>query len=225
MTCYIKKKSTLQHLKLGILKFGKLVVPMSWTRQTCRIKHFSFTNFLAKMVFREFSFFIRIDNYCLFLKKIVWNMLCLLYQTLPKQLATKKCFQKKTKDWFEKISKTANFLSFYKRNQTTIVNSFYPKSPWNGLFADSLGKFWLISALNFPGTTGRFIEDTEDKIAKMLKHFQDQIHNKFNSYAFGFFGCELLNTCFSILSVYLTHKFLLNQYLEYGVQVYKYVGF
>jgi len=72
------------------------------------------------------------------------------------------------------------------------------------------------------GTTGRFIEDTEDKIAKMLKHFQDQIHNKFNSYAFGFFGCELLNTCFSILSVYLTHKFLLNQYLEYGVQVYEY---
>jgi len=72
------------------------------------------------------------------------------------------------------------------------------------------------------GTTGRFIEDTEDKIAKMLKHFQEQIHNKFNSYAFGFFGCELLNCCFSILSVYLTHKFLLNQYLEYGVQVYKY---
>ena len=76
--------------------------------------------------------------------------------------------------------------------------------------------FWSLS-----GTTGRFIEDTEDKIAKMLKHFQEQIHNKFNSYAFGFFGCELLNCCFSILSVYLTHKFLLNQYLEYGVQVYK----
>jgi len=72
------------------------------------------------------------------------------------------------------------------------------------------------------GTTGRFIEDTEDKIAKMLKHFQEQIHNKFNSYAFGFFGCELLNCCFSILSVYLTHKFLLNQYFDYGVEVYKY---
>lgn len=56
----------------------------------------------------------------------------------------------------------------------------------------------------------------------MLKHFEEQIHNKFNGYAFGFFSCELLNPCLSILSVYLTHKFLLNQYLTYGLDVYQY---
>lgn len=71
------------------------------------------------------------------------------------------------------------------------------------------------------GTTGRFIDDIEDKIAKMLKHFQEHVHNKFNSYAFGFFCCEVLNPCLSIFSVYLTHKFLLDQYLQYGIEVYK----
>jgi hypothetical protein len=34
------------------------------------------------------------------------------------------------------FSKTAMFLSFYERNQTTIVTSLYSKSLWNELFAD-----------------------------------------------------------------------------------------
>lgn len=72
------------------------------------------------------------------------------------------------------------------------------------------------------GTTGRFVDEPEDKIAKMLKHYQEHIHNKYNGYAFGFFACELLNPCLSILSMYLTHKFLLNQYLSYGLEVFKY---
>ena len=55
---------------------------------------------------------------------------CFVYfVTLPKQLTTIKCIQKETEEWVVIFSKTADFLSFYKRNQTTIVTSFYPKSP------------------------------------------------------------------------------------------------
>ena len=46
-----------------------------------------------------------------------------------------------SEDWFKKFSKTANFLSFYKRNQTTIVNSFYPKSPQKVRFGDRVVTF------------------------------------------------------------------------------------
>jgi len=72
------------------------------------------------------------------------------------------------------------------------------------------------------GTTGRVVDDTDEKIGKMLKHFQEHVHNKFNRYAFGFFFCELMNPILSLTSVYLTHKFLLNQYLEYGIDLYRY---
>ena len=57
----------------------------------------------------------------------------------------------------------------------------------------------------------------------MLKHFQEHVHNKFNRYALCFFFCEVANVCFSVFSVYLTHQFLLNQYLLYGVDLYRYV--
>ena len=75
------------------------------------------------------------------------------------------------------------------------------------------------------GTTGRVIEDSqkEEKIRKLLQHYQAHIHNKFNTYAFGFFLCELFNTFASVLSVYLTHKFLLDQYYTYGLDVYRYI--
>jgi hypothetical protein len=73
----------------------------------------------------------------------------------------------------------------------------------------------------FTGTTGRFVDDTEEKIRKMLKHYQEHIHNKYNGYAFGFFCCELLNPCLSLISIYMTHKFLFNQYLNYGLDVYR----
>lgn len=72
------------------------------------------------------------------------------------------------------------------------------------------------------GTTGRVVDDAEDKIGRMLKHFQEHVHNKFNRYAFGFFCCELLNPILSLFSVYLTHKFLRDQYLSYGLLVYRF---
>ena len=39
------------------------------------------------------------------------------FATLPKQLTTIKCFQRKTKDWFENLSKTANFLTFLMKKE------------------------------------------------------------------------------------------------------------
>ena len=76
---------------------------------------------------------------------------------------------------------------------------------------------------NFLGTTQRCIEDKdlEEKIPRLLKHYQEHIHNKYNNYAFGFFFCEILNVIVSCLSVYLTHKFLLEQYFTYGIEVYR----
>ena len=45
---------------------------------------------------------------------------CFVYfATLPKQLTTIKCFQKKTKDWFEIFSKTANFLTFLMKKENS----------------------------------------------------------------------------------------------------------
>ena len=73
----------------------------------------------------------------------------------------------------------------------------------------------------FPGTTGRVVDDADEKISRMLKHFQEHVHNKFNRYAFGFFFCELMNPILSLTSVFLTHKFLLNQYLEYGIDIFR----
>lgn len=72
------------------------------------------------------------------------------------------------------------------------------------------------------GTTGRVVDEPEVKISRMLKQFQEHVHNKFNKYALGFFLCEMMNPCIAIFSVYITHKFLLDQYLEYGLQLYRY---
>ena len=73
------------------------------------------------------------------------------------------------------------------------------------------------------GCTGRHMEDKEleEKIRRLLKHYQEHIHNKYNTYAFGFFLCELLNTLVALLSVFLTHKFLLDQYYTFGWEVYR----
>ena len=92
----------------------ELRVCLGW-RRTVR-----FTDFLAEMVFWELPFFIRNDNKLAFLEKNPLKMLCLLCNTTQAADNNKVL----SEDFF---SKTANFLSFYERNQTTIVTSFYPK--------------------------------------------------------------------------------------------------
>ena len=41
--------------------------------------------------------------------------------------------------------------------------------------------------------SGRVVEDHSEKLIKLLDHFIEHVHNKFNKYAIYFFFCELLN--------------------------------
>ena len=75
----------------------------------------------------------------------------------------------------------------------------------------------------YPGTTDRVVNDSDEKMSRMLKHFEEHIHNKFNRYAFGFFLCELMNLMLAFLGIYMTHKFLNEQFITYGLQVYRQV--
>ena len=43
------------------------------------------------------------------------------------------------------------------------------------------------------GTTGKIVEDSEEKLESLLRTFLQNLQNKYNRYAFAFFGCELLN--------------------------------
>ncbi|XP_059095142.1 innexin inx2-like isoform X1 [Tigriopus californicus] len=72
------------------------------------------------------------------------------------------------------------------------------------------------------GTTGRVVDDADEKMGRMLRQFQEHIHNKFNRYAFGFFACEFMNLVIAVMSIYSTHKFLNGQFLTYGLLVYRY---
>ena len=72
------------------------------------------------------------------------------------------------------------------------------------------------------GTTGKIIEDTDDKLKSLMKTFKDNLQNKYNRYAFIFFSCELLNLAIVILQFILTDFFLKHQFWMYGPQVYRY---
>ncbi|XP_040575378.1 innexin inx2 isoform X1 [Lepeophtheirus salmonis] len=72
------------------------------------------------------------------------------------------------------------------------------------------------------GTTGRVVENADEKKGNLLRNFQIHIHNKFSAYAFCFFFCELLNVILVIFAIFITHKFLNNQFLTYGLDVYLY---
>jgi len=71
------------------------------------------------------------------------------------------------------------------------------------------------------GTTGRVVDDAEEKMGRMLRNFQDHVHNKFNRYAFGFFACELMNLALAASALVATHRFLDYQYFDYGVKIYR----
>ena len=69
------------------------------------------------------------------------------------------------------------------------------------------------------GTTGRIIEDGDDKRDKMLRVFRDNLQNKYNRYAFIFFACEFLNLVVVFSQIFITNVFLKNQFLNYGPRV------
>lgn len=73
----------------------------------------------------------------------------------------------------------------------------------------------------FSGTTGRVVDDSEEKMGRMLRQFQEHIHNKFNRYAFGFFACEVMNLAIALGAIFATDKFLNYQFITYGLYVYR----
>ena len=71
------------------------------------------------------------------------------------------------------------------------------------------------------GTTGRIIEDGDDKRDKMLRVFRDNLQNKYNRYAFIFFACEVLNLIVVISQFLITNIFLEYQFTWYGPTVWR----
>ena len=69
------------------------------------------------------------------------------------------------------------------------------------------------------GTTGKIIEDSAEKMERLLSTFKANLQNKYNRYAFIFFGCELLNLFIVVSQFFITDAFLQNQFLLYGPQV------
>lgn len=72
------------------------------------------------------------------------------------------------------------------------------------------------------GRTGRIIEETDEKLDSLLATFKDNLQNKYNRYAFIFFGCEFFNLVVVLSQFFITDAFLENQFLFYGPLVYQY---
>ena len=97
------------------------------------------------------------------------------------------------------------------------------------IFATLFSSFCLYSVANqvtmvfcsLIGTTGRVVDDAEEKMGRMLRQFQEHVHNKFNMYAFVFFGCEVANLVIALTAIYATHLFFNNQFLTYGTSVWR----
>ena len=70
------------------------------------------------------------------------------------------------------------------------------------------------------GTTGKIIEESEEKMARLLQTFKHHLQNKYNRYAGIFFACELLNLAIVVSQFFITDVFLERQFLFYGPKVY-----
>ena len=58
------------------------------------------------------------------------------------------------------------------------------------------------------GTTGKIIEETDEKMERLLKTFKDNLQNKYNRYAYIFFTCEVLNFTVVVSQIFITDAFL-----------------
>lgn len=72
------------------------------------------------------------------------------------------------------------------------------------------------------GKTERIIEDKDEKLSVLLKTFRHNLQNKYNSYTFIFFLCELLNFIVVVTQFIATDVFLKHQFIFYGLKVARY---
>jgi len=75
------------------------------------------------------------------------------------------------------------------------------------------------------GTTGKIIEEEDEKMTRLLKTFKDHLQNKYNRYVAIFFMCEVLNLMIVISQFFITNVFLENQFLFYGPKVWQYYSY
>ena len=71
-----------------------------------------------------------------------------------------------------------------------VLHSFYDK--YNTVGPTAVSFSGLMKYLG-KGTTGKIVEDSDDKLSTLLRTFRQNLQNKYNRYAYAFFGCELLN--------------------------------
>jgi len=123
------------------------------------------------------------------------------------------------------------FCSHRSFGKTNLSNTYYQ---WVSVFLMMQAILFYIprciwlsvegGLMNFlaKGHQGRIVEDHSEKLLKLLDHYVEHVHNKFDKYAVYFFCCELLNIVILVSQIYVTHIFLHHQFLDYGYQVYKY---
>ena len=62
------------------------------------------------------------------------------------------------------------------------------------------GTGWIYK-INVQIFADRVVDNHQEKLVKLLDLFVEQVHNKFNKYAFYFFLCELLNIIITVIMV------------------------
>jgi len=105
------------------------------------------------------------------------------------------------------------FVPFFLVIQAIIF--YIPRCIWLSLEGGLMS--FLVS-----GHTGREVKNHSDKLVKLLDHYMEHVHNKFNKYAYSFFLCELMNIIILGTQIWITHIFLHYQFLDYGYYIYQF---
>ena len=88
-------------------------------------------------------------------------------------------------------------------------------------YAAKFDPFLSLDCAPTPSTLAQSKERKGSNFAIWQPWFQEHVHNKFNMYAFVFFGCEVANLVIACIAIYATHLFFNNQFLTYGTSVWR----
>ena len=133
--------------------------------------------------------------------------------------------------WFLKV-----FNSFYQWVALCLIGQallFYcPRAIWLSLEGS------LMKHLASSECRSKVVEKVEEKCNTLVDTFTVHLKNKYNRYFFAFLGCEILNLgmvlsqvnmekwkkskCLQFDQVLVTHRFIGNSFLTYGVDVFTY---
>ncbi len=72
------------------------------------------------------------------------------------------------------------------------------------------------------GTTGKVVEDPQEKADMLVDAFHNHLHKRYNHYAFSFFMCEQLNALALLFAWFATDRFLNGQFAFYGPKVFSF---